>query len=236
MRFVFAALTSLLLVSPVSAQESRIGTWSVSIATVLGLGRSNMSIESAMLSAGYLYGCLCDNSYGPVSQGGGGIQVAARRRLSTRTHVRALASKLTRFETSAEAFTEAFAYRVVRADQRISTLAVLVGVNRAEPSLHGKHVQPWMAAGPAVFQPTIVSGSPSTHTVVDRITRIGGTVAAGLSLVAGGMSFDMQTDYRRVGTHGMAPIAPLSGGGPLLPVSPVDWNHFTVSFGLGLRW
>lgn len=123
MRFVVAALLALPLVSPVSAQESKVGTWSVSIAHNFGLGGSNMSIESAMVSAGYLYGSLFDNSYGPVSQGGGGIQVTGRRRLSTRTHVRALASKLTLFETSAETVTEAFAYRVVRADQRISTLA-----------------------------------------------------------------------------------------------------------------
>jgi hypothetical protein len=111
--------------------------------------------------------------------------------------------------------------------QSVRVAAVLAGVSTTSGAT-------WLAAGPAFYQARFArsdaSGGPSqTH------ARLGSAIAGGIS-TRRRIFVEMQGQYRWVGNVDMQPMAVDGQPAGSLPRTQVNFNHYTINLGLGVRW
>jgi hypothetical protein len=211
--------------------------WSVSISESFGFGQSSQGVTTAMQAGGFddrspdWFGAGRDSPY-TLSEKPPTVLLMIRRRMGRIVHLRAMIGRTRLDETAGWKAGPGFGDHV-SLKQSVSSLAIMAGVNtEADGGV-------WAAVGPALHRVALdheeFPGGPAV-----TATRFGAVVAMGFVLPTGKrLFFELQGQYRLVGTVNMGPIDVLGTNGGIagtLPRTAVSFSHAILSLGLGARF
>ena len=220
------------------APTSRVRVWSVSIAESFGFGSASRGVTTAMQSGGFddrspnFFGAAGRDSPYTLSDGPPTILVMIRRRMGRITHIRAVMGRTRLGETTGWKAGPGFGDHI-SLRQSVNSYAIMAEVNtEADGGV-------WAAVGPALhhvaLEHTEFPGGPAV-----TATRLGAILATGVVLPARRrFFFELQGQYRLVGTVEMGPIDVARSTGGLagtLPRTGVNFGHAMFSLGLGVRF